>query len=265
MPSRFAKIPLVELVAEARWGSVPTVAHPFAPSLQFIAAPPEEFFMRFGALVAARGYTRVERIVPPGFPSPAFQPVYRFRQDSGAQGTTLYQLGANVFSANITPPYHSWNQFRPIVLQGFENLLAARPQDDNSEFQFVSLRYIDRFTQEWTQGKSSGQFVKEVLGFQSDPPEALKVEVEPGREINVSMQFALDLRGGQHMAINLAESIFENAPATMMDTSVWRPGPIAPNVTDIVAALDAAHDVIHRSFIEITAPLHDIMQPIDEG
>jgi len=106
MPKRFKNPPLVELIAELRWGTAGIVAGPQgAPQLVMATGSQyEEFFMRFGSKIAALGYERIERIIPPGFPAPPFQATYRFRKKEPEQGTTLYQVGGGVFSANITPP-----------------------------------------------------------------------------------------------------------------------------------------------------------------
>src|SRR5437868_4412920 len=100
----FESPPLIEIVAELRWG-LPEIGLPNEPqvlqNLSFGVGPStrlEELFMRFGAKAAAHGYTTFERIVPPGFPLLPFQPVYRYRKASEDQATTLYQLGAGVFT-----------------------------------------------------------------------------------------------------------------------------------------------------------------------
>src|SRR5271166_1956846 len=149
MPKRFKTPPLVELAAEIRWGAA---AMPQAQGQgQVIVLAPgqlEEFFMRFSSSVGALGYDRVERIIPPGFPTPPFQATYRFRKKEQEQelGTTLYQVGGGVFTANITPPYHSWQHFRPVVERGAECLLDTRnPSEKEMPFAPAILRYIDAF------------------------------------------------------------------------------------------------------------------------
>jgi uncharacterized protein (TIGR04255 family) len=264
MPVRFAKPPLVELMAEFRWPvSGQTMAIPGAVGPLMLNTP-EEFFMRFGAKVAVEGYSRVERIVPPGFPSPAFQIVYRFRKASPEQGTTLYQLGPGVFSANITPPYHSWAQFRPVVEKGLEILLECRDAGDRSEFAQVGLRYIDRFGPEWTAGHSVIGFMRDVLGFNLSLPASIAGEVGNLDEIQPMLQFRIPLRPGQTMAILLAHGQAGTETGVIYDTTVTTTGPLAATREAVMASLDAAHEVMHRSFVEMTRAYHHIMEPIGE-
>ena len=260
MPVRFAKPPIVELVAEVRWQVTEGVALPAGP-VPLIAMQPEEFFMQVGSKVAARGFTRVERMVPPGFPSPAFQAVYRFRRDTETEGSTMYQVGSGIFTANITPPYHSWDRFRPVVSEGIGLLLEARGEADKPSFTQATLRYIDLFGEEYTTGRSSLGFMREALGFVVEVPPALQREVALQEEIRPALQFSAPLRTGQTLVVNVGQGFVNNEPGLIMDTTVSSPGPIEGTVAAVMTALDAAHDVIHRSFIEITRPLHALMQP----
>src|SRR5215472_6295692 len=98
MPERYRYPPLVELIAELRWGSPLPAAQP-QNVIVLATGSHEEFFMRFGSKAGALGYGQVERLVPPGFPASSFQAIYRFRKNAPEQGTTLYQVGTGVFSA----------------------------------------------------------------------------------------------------------------------------------------------------------------------
>lgn len=131
MRERFKHPPLVELIAELRWGSgggvLPSAqSQGVRPILLALSGQHEEFFMRFGSKAGALGYDLVERVMPQGFSAMPFQIVYRFRKKLQEQGTTLYQVGAGVFSANSTPPYRFWNDFRPVLEQGVKLLLETR-------------------------------------------------------------------------------------------------------------------------------------------
>jgi uncharacterized protein (TIGR04255 family) len=173
MAERYRHPPLIELIAELRWGSpLPTTQPPGGFLLG--TGLHEEFFMRFGSRAGALGYERVERLVPPGFPAVPFQAIYRFRKKEPEEGTTVYQVGAGVFSANITPPYHSWREFRPVVEEGVRILLETRnPSEKEMPFTSASLRYIDAFGNKFTEGRSTGAFIRDVLGFVVEPPAAV--------------------------------------------------------------------------------------------
>lgn len=265
MPTRFENAPLVELIAELRW-QTPTANVPLpAGALQFVTAQPEEFFMRFGGRVAGRGYTRVERIVPPGFPSAPFQATYRFRRDGQEQGTSLYQIGPGMFSANITPPYHSWTRFRPIVAEGISLFLEARGDAEFSDIIQASLRYIDNFGDRFLQGLSPIEFIQNRLGLTIGLPEGILSEILNRQEIIPFLRLNMPLRAGQVMALNVGHGMVNSEPGIVMDTTVSAPGPIAANAEAIMAAFDASHDIIHRSFLEITRSLHQNMGLVEEN
>lgn len=152
-------IPLVELIAELQWGfAFPDPAQPQG----VVIAPPgahEEFFMRFGMQAGLAGYERVERLLPAGFASMPVQMVYRFRKKPPEEGTSPYQIGTGIFSANITPPYDSWEKFRPIVDNGvrIETRISAERQ---APFTRASLRYLNASGHRFMEGHSIAGFVE---------------------------------------------------------------------------------------------------------
>ena len=224
----------------------------------------EEFFMRFGSRVGALGYEQVERIVPPGFPSLPFQAIYRFRKKAPEQGTTLYQVGTGVFSANITPPYHSWQQFRPVVEEGVRILLETRnPAEKELSFASASLRYIDAFEKQFTKGRSAAVFIRDVLGFKLQLPAAVCDEVAPSAEIRPSIQLQIPLKSGQQMSFALGEGSVSGEEAIVMDLTVSSEGSISPNISDTMKIFHSAHDVCHRVFVGTTRKLSHIMQLIE--
>jgi len=224
----------------------------------------EEFFMRFGTRVGALGYEQVERIVPPGFPSLPFQAIYRFRKKAPEQGTTLYQVGTDVFSANITPPYHSWEQFRPVIEEGVLILLETRnPAEKELSFGSASLRYIDAFGKQFTEGRSPAVFIKDVLGFELQLPAAVCDEVAPSAEIRPSIQLQIPLKSGQQMSFALGEGSVSGEEAIVMDLTVSSEGSISPNISDTMKIFHSAHDVCHRVFVGTTRKLSHIMQLIE--
>jgi uncharacterized protein (TIGR04255 family) len=237
MPERFKNPPLVELVAELRWGGGTVLPGTGAGS--FVMVPSgqyEELYLRFGSKVGALGYDRIERIVPPGFATPPFQATYRFRKKEPEEGTTIYQVGGGVFSANITPPYHSWDQFRPVVERGVECLLATR---NTSEMQMpfapAILRYIDAFGDKFTEGRSAASFIQDTLGFRIALPEALRSEMSPNTEVRPTFQLAIPLKSGQLMNLALADGLASGEQAVVMDLSVVQETSIPANKNDVMA------------------------------
>src|SRR5579862_288637 len=127
--------PLVELIAELRWppagapgqtdGQQPAAVQ--IPAALFAAfSRPDQMFMRFAGLIGAQGFVQSERLVPQGFPGLPFQPIYRYSRTGTKPGEPIFQLGPGVFSAHITPPYNSWDDFRPFLEMGISVLLEAR-------------------------------------------------------------------------------------------------------------------------------------------
>ena len=266
MAERYKHPPLVELVAELRWGSggaVATGQSPGANPIILATGQYEEFFMRFGSKVGAHGYDLIERIVPPGFPAMPFQAVYRFRQKQQTAGTTVYQVGAGVFSANITPPYQSWEQFRPVVEKGVTVLLETRNAPEHQQsFSNASLRYINAFSAKFTQGLSTAAFVRDILGFKIELPRHLRDEIAPEKDAKPFLQLAIPLASGQQMALMLAEGIVGGEQAVVMDIMVNTEAPIQPREADVMAAFDSSREVIHRLFVGATEKLSPIMEPI---
>jgi uncharacterized protein (TIGR04255 family) len=262
---RYRYPPLVELIAELRWGSPLPSAQ--SRNVVLLAGTHEEFFMRFGSRVGALGYEQVERLVPPGFPALPFQAIYRFRKKTAEQGTTLYQVGTGVFSANITPPYHSWEKFRPVVEEGVRILLDTRnPAEKELPFTSTTLRYIDAFGKQFTEGRSPAVFIRDVLGFELQPPAAVCDEVAPSAEIRPSIQLQIPLKsGGQQMSLALGEGSVGGEEAVVMDLTVSSEGSISPSMSEIMTIFHSAHEVCHRVFIGTTRQLSHIMQLVEGG
>jgi uncharacterized protein (TIGR04255 family) len=264
---RFKHPPLVELIAEVRWGSGGGVAigqPQTAAGLHLLTSGQyEEFFMRFGSKVGAHGYDLVERIVPPGFPAMAGQAIYRFRQKQQTSGTTLYQVGTGVFSANITPPYQSWKEFRPVVAKGLGVLLETRNDPEKgAPFSNVTLRYINAFTPEFTQGRSTAVFVREVLGFKVEPPGSVLREIAFDQEAKPHLQLTIPLASGQQLSMMLADGIVSGNQAVVMDITINTNKNIPATETAVMSELEGAHDIIHRVFVGTTEKLFSIMEPI---
>jgi uncharacterized protein (TIGR04255 family) len=263
MPERYKYPPLVELVAELRWGS----GLPAAPPQNVIVLATgshEEFFMRFGSRAGALGYGQVERLVPPGFPASSFQAIYRFRKNAPEQGTTLYQVGTGVFSANITPPYRSWEEFGPVVEQGLRILLETRnPAEKELPFTSATLRYINAFGKQFLERRSTTLFIRDILGFELKPAPAVCDEVAPRGEIRSAIQLQVPLKSGQQMSLGLGEGSVSGEDAVVMDITVSSEGSLQPNTSEIMTVLHSAHDVCHRVFVGTTRKLSQIMQPVE--
>jgi uncharacterized protein (TIGR04255 family) len=268
MRERYRSPPLVELIAELRWGSGGTIpaSQPQGAGQVVLAlsGEHEEFFMRFASRAGTVGFDSVERVIPHGFPALPFQVVYRFRQKEQEPATKLYQVGAGVFSANSLPPYRFWADFRPVLEQGVRLLIETRnPPEKQMPFTGASLRYINAFGSKFTQGRSTAAFVREVLGFTVDPPASIREEIAPDKETNPSLQLVIPLKSGQQMNLALAEAFVGGEQAVLMDLTVYTQAQTQPVETEVMAVFDMAHEAAHRVFVSTTKKLSDLMELIE--
>lgn len=257
--------PLVELIAELRWG-------PSLPSAQTNKLPPvpitlpraqdDEVFMNFGMLMAQEGYGRLERLLPAGMPLPPHFVTCRFRPTDANQQSPLFQIGKGIFTANAMPPnYGSWKSFCPIVKNGIEMLIDAhkRAGEPPPEINQALVRYIDVFNDRLTSGRSVSDFMSEVLGVQVTLPMAItnlaKIKIEPLIQFTVPVEHGLlsmTLGGGTQGADVLP----------LLDTSLLIQRPIGSDIDQAIQALSDARGVIHNLFRALTAPIHETMRPI---
>ncbi|CAK0770267.1 TIGR04255 family protein [Gammaproteobacteria bacterium] len=267
MTVSFDQAPLVEIIAELRW-SQPHVVLP-SQTQESMTVPVsliesnklEEFFMRFGGECYLLGFQRSERIVPSGFPIISFQPVYRYKQ-AGAKATSLFQIGAGLFSANAVPPYKSWREFSPIVSQGVEALLKTRDETEQAlPFASISLRYIDAFDADFLLGRPIGAFMAEVLGFTVGLPPAVSGLLPAGQSATPFIQMSIPMRNGLLMNISIGEGIIKGSQAVIMDTTVVVTAEVQPNIDTVMGSMNSARSVIHDMFVKITQPIHEKMKP----
>ena len=270
----FSNPPLVELIAELRWapGSVSS-GIPAQPggggdqtlqtvTIQFPITSPylEESFLRFSNQAAEKGFHISERVIPAGFPLLPFIVVYRFRKPPAAGGNFLYQIGPGVFSANALPPYRDWDSFRPIVREGIQALLASRPPTENIPFSTVILRYIDLFSEEFTEGKRSFQFVNDVLGLKLELPGILNEQISDVNDVQSGIQLSMPLTNGLAMKLNLQDGAAAGKPGILMSTEVLAVQPTPPEISQIMQTLENAHASIRMTFLGLTEKLSAKMQ-----
>jgi uncharacterized protein (TIGR04255 family) len=255
----------VELIAELRWDFGRTLppgqGQGLAGLFLALSGQQEEFFMRFGLKAGAVGFDLVERVVPHGFPAMPFQVIYRFRKKGQEHGTTLYQVGAGVFSANTTPPYRFWADFKPILEQGIRLLLESRnPSEKQMPFTGASLRYINAFGSKFTEGYPTPTFIRDVLGFAVNVPASVQDEIAPDNEAKPSLQLVIPLKSGQQMNLALSEALVSGEQAILMDLTVYAQTQTSPTEADLMAVFETAHEVAHRIFVGTTKKLHNKME-----
>ena len=274
MAITFEKAPLVELIAELKWDV--NDVHPRFPvsgnvlHQQFVNPTSinstSEFFTQFGTGANKASFSRTERLVPELVPLFAEQIVLRFRPTDVKNNSALYQIGPGIFSTNAMPPYRSWQEHRPILVNGVKMLLDARSSiDKDKPFTSLSLRYLDAFKAELTQGRDIATFARDVLGFNVILPSAIEKLVSAGKTFKPTIQLLIPMDGGFTMNIAIGEGVVNNELAVIMDTTVISIVPIAPTMDGVMGAFDASHAIIHNLFLELTQKLAGLMKCSDES
>ena len=272
MPIAFAKAPLIELVAELRWipqGSA--VLQPGAgvqqgatPSIFIGGTKQEEFYMQLGVELYKLGFDRSERLLPPGVPFNLHQAVYRFRSEQEGITSVLYQVGYGIFSAHAVPPYHSWAEFLPHVVKGIHALLETRPESDKSQpFSQLSLRYIDFFGEKLTANRNTSSFFTEVLGISVKFPVAVS-KVAASNDLRSLYTRAVLPLGFGDLTLIVGDGQFNNQPGILLDNTVSSIAETTPTQDAIMKLFESAHSVLHNIFLELTRPIHDLMEPQGE-
>lgn len=255
----FENPPLVEIVAEVKWGSA-SVTLPI-PGLN-PGAPAEntsdELYSRFESAIAEKGYTGVERLVPQGVPTSSHQPVYRYKKRAIGQDLeqTLYQLGPGILSIHAMPPYKNWATFRPVLKVGMDALSQAR-SDPNQPFVSVILRYIDVFNDTLMRGQSLSRFVESVFGISVALPETITKRCTNPDTIKSALQVNVPTQSGDTIAVAIFEGRAGPHAGLVMDTAVSRPGETP--VTAVMTVFEEEHQIIHDMFFDMTHSIHPQM------
>jgi len=204
-----------------------------------------------------------ERLVPVGFPYFPFTVVYRFRKPPAQGENFLYQIGLGVFSANALPPYRDWDSFRPIVEKGVQALLGSRHAAEASDFTKVSLRYIDLFSEEFTDGRQSFRFLNDILGIKVELPKTLSEQALDVDKLQSGLQLSFPLRTGLSMNLSFQQGNAAGKNGMVMTTEVLTSLLTAPNLPTIMETLEKAHSSIRVTFLGLTERIRARMKPIN--
>lgn len=268
MSVTFSKAPLVEIVAELKWGSAQANIPQIQAGIPILVQSPnqDEFFMRFGGEIYQKNFKKSERLIPSGFPIILHQVVYRYSKEKIAEGDSalLYQIGAGVFSANATPPYHSWDEFSPIVRGGVEALLASRLVAEKESPFTCNLRYIDAFGEYFNQGMDIETFAREVLGISLVLPAPIAGVLQAGKKIKPHIQLQIPVDDNTNMYLLIAEAVVGGELSILLDCTVSKTNSIAPNSDDIMKVFTESRQIIHTMFVSLTSKIHALMEPFKE-
>lgn len=255
----FDKPPLVEIVAEVKWGST-SLTIPFEGPNQSVPAEntPDELYNRFESAIAENDYTGVERLIPQGMPVMSHQPVYRYKKRKTGQDSeqTLYQLGSGILSVHGIPPYKNWATFLPVLEAGINALSQARSGPDQT-FASVTLRYIDVFSDSLMEGRSLAQFVENIFGISISLPEAITKHCTNRDAIKSALHLKVPTASGDTIAVTISEGRAGPHAGIVMDTAVQRLR--ETSVASVMTVFEEEHRVIHDMFIGMTRPIHTQM------
>lgn len=258
MSETFLNAPLVEIVAELRWPAPHLSAKDTSGNAIEVplvdASAIQPFFLRISGAVAKHGFDRPESLMPQGVVFP-HQMIYRYRRSDDEP--VLVQVGPGQFSINALSPYKSWDQFRPWLEKGIEALLES--MDVAPRFT-ASLRYIDAFRHDLTDGREALAFLTEMLGFQLSLPPSLADKQGNGQPARAALQVIVPSDGMQ-LAVSASDGKFGGDDAVLMDTTVQVDGELAASKDAILPALDKARGLIHGTFVALTGSIRDRMQP----
>lgn len=257
--------PLVELIAEVRWGPVGDTAAMGPKSLRISLPHPldEDIFMHYGVVIAQKGYGRFERLIPPGTPVPMTTAACRFRPTDTTQQSPLFQVGKGVFTANALPPnYQDWDTFKPVVRLGLESLFeaytrAGQPAPQISE---VLLRYINVFSSELTGGRELTEFLAEVMGIKLSVPTSISSLTKAGTSVQQVIQLEQQIDLGL-LSLTIGPAVKANETAVLLDTSILVQREIGADIDAALNALTEARQVNHELFRALAKPLHNLMGP----
>ncbi|SFQ13855.1 TIGR04255 family protein [Tranquillimonas alkanivorans] len=241
--------PLVEVIAELRWQLVPIASMPGAeldPNF-------ERSHGKVADNLAKLGFGHIERLPPSDFPSEmlAGQPVFRYRRAPNTW--PLFQLGPGLFTANITPPYEGWADFRVTLEAGLGALDAAFQL--GTEFampRLIELRYLDAFTEQHGVDRVA-EFMTEHLSLDLKPSDRLRTAIMHPESEHVplaELRFPLARDPQDVFVLKATPGTREGRPAVILDLRVRRSveNGAVTNAAEALKWLDAAHADLHEAF-----------------
>jgi uncharacterized protein (TIGR04255 family) len=256
----FKKAPVIELVAELRWAPSGDSALPAGNLTLALGSQAEEFFQRFGNVVAKADFAQAEKLIPSGIPPPWHHVAWRYRNPSDAN--KLLQVGAGIFSANALKPYRRWRDFEPTIELGVKALLESRaPNEADQPFARASLRYINVFSGDLLGGKQPAAFIVEVLGFKQTLPTPISSLIGSNNgEWSTTVNLLGPIEGTtKTMKLVVGDGKIGPEPGAIFDITVTEREPVATG--DVMKAFRTSRDIIHECFLDLTKPLHEAMEP----
>ena len=123
------------------------------------------------------------------------------------------------------------------------------------------IRYIDAFKEDLSGGRDVLSFLQDVMGLTITLPDAILSQVENQQKIVPALQLIVPTALGR-MEIKFSEGNLGNQQAIVMDSSLQIPRDIGASCDDAIGTLTEGREVIHELFRNLTAKIHDDMEPI---
>ena len=258
--------PLVEVIAEIRWKTVPLSTVPDGAIDPYFDDTLSEFEER----VSERGYNYIEALYPADFPRElaAGKPFFRYRPD--ADRWPLFQLGPGIFTANITPPYNGWSAFQPILSFGVEALLNSHPIPDRlMKIERVHLRYVDAFTSAHglSELDQSIGFLRDHLGVKVEMPSNFNEISKSGLEhLNLELGWQPRKPENSKFLLKTYPGTSSQKPALVAQFSITSTASQhKPELKGLMDWFDSSHDSLSSSFdLLVSSELEEKMGPVEE-
>jgi uncharacterized protein (TIGR04255 family) len=264
MTSPLSKPPIIELIAEMRWLPISIDGTEVIDPLTFLVsgAAEEAFYERFRVALGAYSFSKVDRLIPPGFAIPIHNAIYRHTRAEESSPSVVAQIGPGILSVHALPPYKDWATFRPIIENALSALLLSRPSSAQSRvFTRVSLRYLDVFDPRLMGGKSMFRFINEVLKLEVSLPEVLQSEAADLEAVALSIEIKTQTKSQMDLTLSVGPNLnLLEAASIIMDTMVATRNQTAWGVESALEQLDRAHESIHRLFFGLTTPIINLME-----
>lgn len=216
MKLRLPDAPLVEVVFEVHWETVPI------PGIELVSPDPGfNFFSKAFAEAAKKsGFVVCEDQGSSNPPSPGGI-VYRYKEGSGAPFPIL-QIGHGILACNIGTDY-DWGSFRKLIALGSDTLLASYPRNAFFPLHFskLELRYIDAFDVSLVGHSDIERFLQHDTQLNYEPLEFLGTEGFSNNKsglFRLKKQLSSDKDSWFH--IEIGNGVSEGEDAIVMTTRV---------------------------------------------
>ena len=265
MSVRFDNAPLAEMIAELRWQPPNTAVQTAGGGITALhGIGDENLLIRFGGEIHQKNFRRIERLVPPGFPSFPFQPVMRYRSDNKNQESFLYQLGLGIFTANALPPYKSWEHASLLVEDGVKALInALNDGNQHANFNALSLRYINSFKRDIIGTRNAIQVIEEIFGFKIGFPDKIVSIQNNIEKISANLNFLINISEYSSLSLVMANGAVDGDDAFILDMTVSNTRIIEAEVGFVMSSFLEARNIIHETFLGLTDKVRAEMRPVE--